>query len=134
MCAPVGVVGPQSMFMKRGGAIRAAWRLFLEKKTSPTLTRGAAAPVSSGMRLSHRAGMVASATNPGDIAVLARFSGYIPEDGRLCNSAASAHAAHSGSHSVVSNRRKLRFNIPKRLPRVRIARSRVNREGEAKRP
>jgi hypothetical protein len=48
--------------MKRGWLSALRGGCFLENKLSSTLMRGAAAPVSSGMRLSQRAGMVAGAT------------------------------------------------------------------------
>jgi hypothetical protein len=48
--------------------------------------RGAAPSVSSGMRLSQRAGHGCRRNNQAANAVLARFSGYVPEGGRLRNS------------------------------------------------
>jgi hypothetical protein len=77
-----GFVGRNPNIERRGWAVRAAWRHFLKNVSSSTHMRGAAAPVSSGMRLSQKRGMVAGATTKPHFARLARFSDCFPEGSR----------------------------------------------------
>ena len=129
-----GFVGPQSVHREtRLGRPRRVEASF-KNVSSSTHMRGAAAPVSSGTRLSQRRGHGCQRNNQAAHAMLARFSGYFPEGGRPLQKPLQARmSAHFGSHSVVCNRRKLRSTIPERLPRVRIATRCVNGEDEAKR-
>jgi hypothetical protein len=78
-----GIVGPQSLHREtRLGRPRRVEASF-KNVSSSTHMRGAAAPVSSGMRLSQKRGMVAGATTKPHFARLARFSDCFPEGSRL---------------------------------------------------
>jgi hypothetical protein len=134
VCAPArGSLGRNPCIKRQGSVIRARGG-FLKNESSSTHMRGAAAPVSSGMRLSQRRGTWLPAQQPSSsrnaCAFLRIFSGRWQA---LQKPLQARMSAHFGSHSVVCNRRKLRSTIPERLPRVRIATRRVNREDEAKR-
>ena len=130
-----GLLGRHPLVRRRVEAFRAAWRLLAKIKRPPRMLRGAATPVSSGMRFEPKAKAWLPAQQPGSECGACAFLGLHSGRWQASHSRPQARMpAHSSSHSVVSNRRKLHSKIPERLPRVRIARPPVNREGEAKRP
>jgi len=103
-----GIVGPQSIEIETSPGFRAAWRLFLKNTPSSTLMRGAAAPVSTRDAVEAKGGHGCRRNNQAATACLRVSRVTLRTMAGHTIAAASAHAAHSGSHSVVSNQRKLR--------------------------
>ena len=134
VCAPArGSLGRNPCIKRQGSVIRAAWRLF-EKRIvlhanarcrSSRFKRDAVEP---------KAWAWLPAQQPSSSRNACAFLGIFSGRWQALQKPLQARmSAHFGSHSVVCNRRKLRSTIPERLPRVRIATRRVNREDEAKR-